>query len=127
MSTYDPSKITSLSNEKEVVSRIIEEYTQEMDSLHTELTTELEEQISGRATTEYVDEKIDSLDLSPYATTDQLSESVEEAVSSALSALLTGSTAVVELEDGQTLDDIDFSQYEEGTVVLVVGGEEDEA
>ena len=123
MSTYDPSKITSLSNEKEVVSRIIDEYTQEMESLHTEL----EEQISGRATTEYVDEKFDSLDLSPYATTDQLSESVEEAVSSALSALLTGSTAVVELEDGQTLDDIDFSQYEEGTVVLVVGGEEDEA
>ena len=101
MSTYDPSKITSLSNEKEVVSRIIDEYTQEMESLHTEL----EEQISTRAT----------------------AEDVEEAVSSALSALLTGSTAVVELEDGQTLDDIDFSQYEEGTVVLVVGGEEDEA
>ena len=127
MSTYDPSKITSLSNEKEVVSRIIEEYTQEVNALHAELTAELEEQISGRATTEYVDEKFDSLDLSPYATTDQLSESVEEAVSSALSALLTGSTAVVELEEGQTLDDIDFSQYEEGTVVLVVGGEEDEA
>ena len=127
MSTYDPSKITSLSNEKEVVSRIIEEYTQEVNALHAELTAELEEQVSGLAATEYVDEKIDSLDLSPYATTDQLSESVEEAVSSSLSALLTGSTAVVELEEDQTLDDIDFSQYEEGTVVLVVGGEEDEA
>ena len=105
MSTYDPSKITSLSNEKEVVSRIIEEYTQEIDAVQTEFAAELEEQISTRAA----------------------AEDVEEAVSSALSALLTGSTAVVELEEDQTLDDIDFSRYEEGTVVLVVGGEEDEA
>ena len=75
--TYDPKKLTSLECEKEVVMRIIEEYTEKMES--------------------------------------------------AVSGILEGSTAVVELEEGQTLDDIDFSRYEEGTVVLVVGGEEDEA
>lgn len=72
LSTYDPNKITTLSNEKEVVSRIIAEYTEEIEAAKGEL----EEKISSCATAEYVDAAVS--EAVSTATEEEVSEVLDE-------------------------------------------------